>query len=261
MRNRGGPDAALGAHKRKRLTELSGGGFAVNSRNGDNQGNGIDGRKQIVADAASRQFAIEMHIVHMSDHHDLGASVTHLGQTVDFGKEHIGRRAALDHDQLGCLLILSKSDRSGNTAFLNGDVGARHQPIGGGAPITAATSGTVAKGLDADIRDPRRLSPLRIVERACRFKLLCDRLPRNSLSGSRGSASDGRYKAVHLRSPIPMSPLPSCIMDDRAFSPNVDIFSFPGAENPDVDAVLLGYVGFSSRSAIERSARESVPAA
>ena len=75
MRNRRGADAALGAHYRDDAAETAGAWCYIELGEAAQQVQRSQRRDQILADAAAHQVAIELHVVDVADHDDLGAGV------------------------------------------------------------------------------------------------------------------------------------------------------------------------------------------
>ncbi len=82
-------DAALGADDRDGAADRLRARRVKQVRDRLDDVQGVDGRDQVVAHAAAREFAVEQHVVDVADDEHLRARVADLGQAVEVGEERL----------------------------------------------------------------------------------------------------------------------------------------------------------------------------
>ncbi len=152
MRDRGGADAAFRAkhsHEPAQRITLA---AVEHGRERADQVHRRERRDQIFAHAASHQFAVEEHIVGMSDDEDTGACVAVLSQFVEPLEEPVAIAACLDHDDVRCRRSAIGLEASGDAAFLDAKRRLGHPPILTRRLDQLLDLMRLAKGLDGHAR-------------------------------------------------------------------------------------------------------------
>jgi hypothetical protein len=120
--NGGSADAAFGADHGDNPTDRLGIRRGEQPANRTHDVDGSDGRDQVVADAAPRQFAIQRDVVDAADHDHARAGVADFSQLIEPGKNFIGAVFRLDEDDVRRRRTAIGLDRGGAAAHLDFDM-------------------------------------------------------------------------------------------------------------------------------------------
>jgi hypothetical protein len=156
VRNGGTACATLGGDETNGAADRSGilGGEEI----GDGADDLLGGGRQhdILGNARTDQFAIQQHVVDVTQYHDTGRGVADVGETLKRTGNLIGVQRSLNDDQIGGRIGLIALDRAIDAAIMRGKRDLGHAPVMNGALDQLRGLGMFAKGLDGDARNEAR---------------------------------------------------------------------------------------------------------
>ena len=148
MRDGGSADTAFGADDRDDTADRLGVRRREQTADRAHDVEGADRPNQVVADAPSRQFAIERDVVDAADHDHARAGVADFGKLIELVEDVVAALLGLDKDDVRRRRRTIGLDRRGGAAHLDFDMRLGEPAIFAGRLDCRGGFNRLAKGLD-----------------------------------------------------------------------------------------------------------------